>query len=349
VKIAKQRLKQIIKEEFVKVEKKKRVELEESRVGAIAAETRKIASIYIRWLKSKVVSKINSGNKNLKLSDYWAKKQDPPEDGILSDYALTTNGRYHVQSDKFGPESGTVKSILDVEFRFMPGPGLEKAEIDIRAGGSYTPRADQSKFDEMVIKIFYNPLMTGEEFTKSLENIYFNITKTISHELEHMDQKASGRMRDFTVDEEAYKIYSEGGWIGYLGSKEEVEAWARGAYTMAMKQRVPWESVLDEMARQLEVAIKDGGADPNASEIEKQDFENIDSVVKFFRDSQLEYVRKNLPCAQMKNGKPINPSACKSGDKTSVAKIINKVVPQEGVKEIKSFFYKLKNVFKKAK
>ena len=99
----------------------------------------------------------------------------------------------------------------------------------------------------------------------------------------------------------------------------------------------------------LEVAIKDAGAGPNPSEIEKQDFENIDSVVKFFRDSQLEYVRKNLPCAQMKNGKPINPSACKSGDKTSVAKIINKVVPQEGVKEIKSFFYKLKNVFKKAK
>ena len=51
----------------------------------------------------------------------------------------------------------------------------------------------------------------------------------------------------------------------------------------------------------------------------------------------------------MKNGKPINPSACKSGNKISVSKIANKVVPPEGVKEIKSFFNKLLNVFKKAK
>jgi len=184
-----------------------------------------------------------------------------------------------------------------------------------------TVHSKEEGLDYLSIGFRFKYGTTKKELKKLYQDMYMELLETLAHELEHREQGDSWGDKIIT---------SSDSFAGYIGQAHEIEAFARGLYTQAVKMKVSYESLVDELAKfYWELCSREG-----RFECTKEDIEQ-------FKQSLMDYAEKQLPCAQLLSGEPVNPKACKKHPP------VPKKADASSLGKIKTFFTSVFNKFKK--
>jgi len=219
--------------------------------------------------------------------------------------------------DKFEEPPGREARKLELTFRVKTSEGLIKPfTVGGEFGRLYPKSPDvESQFramgyhriDTLSGHLVFRPSITKRNIIQNLDKVYMELLNWASHELEHQQQHYRGEITSDHRD--SYQSASGRDLMKYLMQDIEIAAFARGFYTQSVKLRIPFEKIIEDQKKTFfDFAKKRKNSSWLAWFIlKKTTKEDMDK----WGQAILDYARIHLPCAQLKDGTPINPDLCK--------------------------------------
>jgi hypothetical protein len=178
---------------------------------------------------------------------------------------------------------------------------------------------DPKEETRMEINIFVNmrPIKSQSDMDKALNELLLQVKQAIAHEVTHNFQ-AMRPKSDWAVTGNTYGITKqikslitnelipdlpEG--LGFMVTPYEIEALIRGLYVYSRASKIPLEDIIDAYLKETTLNKLEGGGLATHHGLSMSEKEAFDFIKNEVKPRWIDYLKAQLPCALMSNGKPV--------------------------------------------
>jgi|MDTB01.3.fsa_nt_gb hypothetical protein len=170
---------------------------------------------------------------------------------------------------------------------------------------------------EIDINVNMRAIKSQFDMDKALNDLLLQLKQAIAHEVTHnfqamrpkSDWAAIGNTHGITkqikslITNELIPDLPEG--LGFLVTPYEVEALIRGLYVYSRASKIPLEDIIDAYFEETTLNKLEGGGLATHHGLNMSEKEAFDFIKNEVKPRWIDYLKAQLPCAIMSNGKPV--------------------------------------------